>query len=337
MNLFKKVLRFSTVFITFYLAVSLADIDDDTVTFYVVPGLNLPVFNATHDEDLSSRGCNPSGKFSIIVHGWLESFNTEWVQDLISNLTEYRGGCIIVMDYSNYSVNLNYFLLTPHFANLSDMLLRFMVKMEDEGFDFGKGFMFGFSFGAQLAITTATKFGTKRFKEIDAGPGFEHLPMSDASLAAENVQCIHTSNTYGTMKRNCTQNWNMGYCGWSQVGAMPFPKGSHGLCPIFYNVAFQHTFLAWENVYNCPSKRAAGTYPEEFKMGYMEGRKSKVAGDLFSPTSVGWPFNRISGRQENDDTFIHIQEAEKMELSLLHDASNYIQKLEIKSSELSSN
>lgn len=42
-----------------------------------------------------------------------------------------------------------------------------MKQLEAEGFDFGKGYMFGFSFGAHLAITTATTFGAKRFKEID--------------------------------------------------------------------------------------------------------------------------------------------------------------------------
>lgn len=42
-----------------------------------------------------------------------------------------------------------------------------MQQLEGEGFDFAKGYMFGFSFGAHLAIKTATAFGEKRFKEID--------------------------------------------------------------------------------------------------------------------------------------------------------------------------
>lgn len=71
------------------------------------------------------------------------------------------------MDYSNYSVNPNYFLLVPHFENISSMLLRFMLQLDSESFDFGKGYMFGFSFGAHLAIVTARTFGEKRFKEID--------------------------------------------------------------------------------------------------------------------------------------------------------------------------
>lgn len=106
-----------------------------------------------------------------------------------------------------------------------------------------------------------------------AGPGFEINPPSDASLAAVNVQCIHTSNAYGTSKRNCSQNWNMGVCGYAQIGAMPFPKGSHGLCPYFYTAAFKHDFIAWKNIYGCPETRAAIDFPEKFKMGYMETRK----------------------------------------------------------------
>src|SRR5690349_7894692 len=129
--------------------------------------LGLPLFNSTFNESLSARGCSPNGNFAIIVHGWLESWKTEWVQDLISNLTVYRGGCIIVMDYSNYSVNANYFLLVPQFQNISTILQRFLRQLEDEGFNFENGFMFGFSFGAHLAIESAKNFGTKRFKEID--------------------------------------------------------------------------------------------------------------------------------------------------------------------------
>lgn len=90
-----------------------------------------------------------------------------WVQELISNLTVYRGGCIIFMDYSNYSKNPNYFLLTPQFYNISDKLLLFMNQLDAEGFDFQNGYMFGFSFGAWLAIHTAKRFGEKKFAQID--------------------------------------------------------------------------------------------------------------------------------------------------------------------------
>lgn len=42
-----------------------------------------------------------------------------------------------------------------------------MEQLDGEGFDFNNGYMFGFSFGAWLAIKTAKTFGTKRFAQID--------------------------------------------------------------------------------------------------------------------------------------------------------------------------
>lgn len=53
-----------------------------------------------------------------------------------------------------------------------------------------------------------------------AGPGFDGvMDFGDHSLAAQNVQCIHTnSGGYGTTTRNCSQNWWMGICGVAQVG-----------------------------------------------------------------------------------------------------------------------
>ena len=92
-------------------------------------------------------------------------------------------------------------------------------------------------------------------------------------LAAKNVQCIHTSIRKGTTKRNCHQDWMMGQCGIKQDGAGPSPKGNHGLCPHFYNSAFEHDFFAIENIYNCRSLRTAQNIPPYFKMGYMETRK----------------------------------------------------------------
>lgn len=42
-----------------------------------------------------------------------------------------------------------------------------MEQLDGEGFDFDNGYMFGFSFGAWLAIKTAKTFGAKRFAQID--------------------------------------------------------------------------------------------------------------------------------------------------------------------------
>lgn len=107
-----------------------------------------------------------------------------------------------------------------------------------------------------------------------AGPGFDsRTDLGDPKLAAKNVQCIHTSSDKGTNRRECHQNFMMGFCGQSQKAAGPFPKGSHGLCPYIFNSAFKHEFLAVPNPDKCSTKRESQWWPDKFKMGYMERRK----------------------------------------------------------------
>lgn len=142
-----------------------------------------------------------------------------------------------------------------------------------------------------------------------AGPMFR---KKDFKAAAKNVQCIHTSNDYGTNYYDgCHQNWRMGKCGIIQEGAREAPYRSHGMCPILYNLAFEHEFLATGNIGKCQLRRKdAASYPERFRMGYRESRKEwvpidyrsllfwltsgvfprEVLGELFSPTSSFYPF-----------------------------------------------
>ena len=55
--------------------------------------------------------------------------------------------------------------------------------------------------------------------------------------------------------------------------ALPAPLGSHGLCPYMYVNAFDNDFYAVEKPTECLSDRPASSWPENFKMGYLEGRK----------------------------------------------------------------
>ena len=107
-----------------------------------------------------------------------------------------------------------------------------------------------------------------------AGPGFDynnHKVPELPTLAAKNVQCIHTHN-YGTYNYNCRQNWLMGYCGWSQNGALAYPNGSHGLCNKYYNSAFENDFLE-NNYYNCLPTKLEAQLPDNYTMGYLEERR----------------------------------------------------------------
>lgn len=117
--------------------------------------------------------------------------------------------------------------------------------------------------------------------------------MPDATVSAQNVQCIHTSLPQGTPYRNCDQDWDMGICGVYQIAAEPFPKGSHGLCPYMYISAFNNTFPAIRRPLLCllTGGDDCQNYPENFKMGYMETRKEEVSGTLYAKTTLKYPYN----------------------------------------------
>lgn len=119
-----------------------------------------------------------------------------------------------------------------------------------------------------------------------AGIGFDLVHAQNPQNAAKNVQCIHTSYLIGSEQRECHQDWIMGKCGMCQpatddlmalycgtIGNCDNEKlFSHNICPYFYNIAFSHDYIA-DNYYNCTSPRMAKNLPENFKMGYMEGRR----------------------------------------------------------------
>lgn len=106
-----------------------------------------------------------------------------------------------------------------------------------------------------------------------AGPGFDSnqtYSMENPLDSAKFVQCIHTSYDKGTSKRSCHQNWHMGYCGFSQIAAGPYPLGSHGLCPYFYNSAFENKFIAIPRPASCSiSNRLPSNVSVDMAMGYV--------------------------------------------------------------------
>lgn len=106
------------------------------------------VLSTFEENDITKKGCDPSEKWAIIVHGWTESIDIHWLQDTLSNLTVYRGGCIVVMDYHNHSRG-DYFILVTKFFRISDVLVKKLNQFKSEGFDFDLGYMFGFSFGGR--------------------------------------------------------------------------------------------------------------------------------------------------------------------------------------------
>nr|XP_029724662.1 uncharacterized protein LOC115264794 [Aedes albopictus] len=248
---------------------------------------------------LSNTECSVSSKFAIIVHGWHENcYETFWVKDLQRNLDTYRGGCVICMDYSTFSSN-GYPYLFRRFDEISSVLLKFVRILQYEGVQFDKLFMFGFSFGGQLVLDVGNQVGFNAIEAIDtcdmAGVGFDQDRFFKGihfRNAAKNVQCIHTSIDKGTKLMNkCHQDWRMGQCGFRQPASGKPPLGSHGLCPVFYNLAFETNFFAESRPLDCIMLRdPVAEYPRGFKMGYTEHRKDQVRGELYAQTLEAFPY-----------------------------------------------
>lgn len=229
-----------------------------------------------HGETFDETGYDPEGKFAIILHGWRENCEEAWIKLLIksarkscklsfwcpnsrfnfSELNKYRGGCIICMDYG-YFAKESYVRLMRIYEPMVQILTLQLLLLDYLGFDMSNGYMFGFSYGGQMATEAGRRIGHQRFKDIDsiyssnifqfdfsqrkpflkwgnlwgdqmlksicflacdmAGPGFDHHTIQpDHRVAAQNVQCIHTSRDKGTRFYNCHQDWRLGNCGFAQ-------------------------------------------------------------------------------------------------------------------------
>lgn len=122
------------------------------------------------NEKLTSKGCATNEKLAFLTHGWLEQLDESWVEHMIGNLTEVRGGCIIFIDYSYYSNSTLYFGLLWQFDSISKAMTKLFERVECENFSPDDWFMFGHSFGARLIIDSAANFGYQKVKEIDGIP-----------------------------------------------------------------------------------------------------------------------------------------------------------------------
>jgi hypothetical protein len=220
------------------------------------------------------------------VHGWKESCsNRKWVQELLENMHEFRGGCVICMDYFRYS-RLGYGEMIPRFDSIASVLTKKLQSLHQQGMQYENLFMWGFSYGGQLVVEAGKRIGNQSVDRIDtcdmAGMVFDANPLYgnvDRRTAAKFVQCIHTSIDIGTTFTNsCHQNWKMGQCGKQQIGAQYTPYRSHELCPVFYNSAFKNDFYAVPKQLTClnepKEELAKPQFPKTFKMGYMQDDRS---------------------------------------------------------------
>ena len=116
---------------------------------------------------ISSLGCDPAGKFAIVIHGWQQNIKSPWVNNLIRNLTYYRGGCVMFMDYDFFAKRIDYLWLVDQFRPIAAVLWKKLKQFEYEGYSADNGYMFGFSYGSRLAIEAGYNFGENRLQNID--------------------------------------------------------------------------------------------------------------------------------------------------------------------------
>lgn len=71
------------------------------------------------------------------------------------------------MDYSRYAAE-SYVRLVRVFDPIAQILTLQLYLLDYLGFNMDNGYMFGFSYGGQLATEAGRRFGYKRLKEIDS-------------------------------------------------------------------------------------------------------------------------------------------------------------------------
>lgn len=71
------------------------------------------------------------------------------------------------MDYGKYASE-SYVRLVRLFDPLAQILTLQLYLLDYMGFDMNKGYLFGFSYGGQLATEAGRRIGYRRLKEIDS-------------------------------------------------------------------------------------------------------------------------------------------------------------------------
>lgn len=71
------------------------------------------------------------------------------------------------LDYSAIDYSERYRVLVNNFDLVHQALTQLLEQLEEAGFDHKKGFIFGFSFGARVAIEGAGRFGYQKIGKID--------------------------------------------------------------------------------------------------------------------------------------------------------------------------
>lgn len=124
---------------------------------------------------LVDQGCNQTGKFAFVVHGWQASKKT-FIVKLVNKLLKYRGGCVISLNWGSFSDNNDYVRTRiVYVPGVSGALLRRLKQLETEGVSGDDIFMYGHSMGARIVVDAGIKFGTQKIAQIDGSMTMRNL------------------------------------------------------------------------------------------------------------------------------------------------------------------
>lgn len=271
---------------------------DQNVVVHVTDGMNSFIMD-NNNNDVLMKNCPPSGNWTFIIHGWGQNRLFFWILRATRNFLRERGGCVFVVDYSYYCDGV--YLNRPELFNgIQGEITKKYELLETLGYSPDNGFIFGFSFGAILALESAYKFGPQKIRRVDTcdppRPGFNMTSeqLIHAKDAAQEVQCMHTSRDIGTPYRFCQWDWNLGICGWLQPAAWFFLPSSHMFCPEFYNSAFMNDFAAMPKPMYCLNETVAPdptTFNHTAVMGFRFDTKNTPRGEYYAATKWLPPYN----------------------------------------------
>lgn len=94
-----SVLSISVPFPTWATTVNLTDYEANIhFTTWNSQGATLNFTSA--NSDAFTQMCPPPANWTIISHAWDENFQKEaWTQSIVNSFLEFRGGCVMFMDY----------------------------------------------------------------------------------------------------------------------------------------------------------------------------------------------------------------------------------------------
>ncbi|XP_077862507.1 inactive pancreatic lipase-related protein 1-like [Saccoglossus kowalevskii] len=168
-----------------------------SVEFILHTSSESQLIDKSNPDTLTSSNFNESYLSKFIIHGWMESYNTTWVQDMKNELLHHGNYNIVLVDWEEGANNPRYKLSADNTDRTGAEIYHFIKFIQNVyvGYSESRVHLIGFSLGAQVSGATGMRMPTiARITGLDpAGPGFDNhgdsrkLDSSDAQF----VDIIH--------------------------------------------------------------------------------------------------------------------------------------------------